>query len=65
VILQLMLNYLVLFDIILIASMVLQIGVIRELVSQVWRISQVSLNNLSFFHYIVHIRHDLHLQHES
>ena len=46
---QLMLNYLVLFGIILITRMVLQRGVMRELVSQVWIISQVSLPNLSIF----------------
>ena len=49
VILQVMLIYLVLFGIILIPRMVLQRGVMRELVSQALRISQVSLPNLFIF----------------
>lgn len=49
VILQSAWNYLVLFGITLIPRMVLQRGVMRELVSQAWRISQVSLPNLSIF----------------
>jgi hypothetical protein len=45
VILQLVKNYLVIFGIILIPMMLLKRGVTRELVSQVWRISQVNLHN--------------------